>query len=72
MCGSGSSSSRIRYGGLRWNVMLHMDELENFKPICVDHPEDVEKFVDLLDIAMTIKWKNLVMLPFLKTVEGNT
>lgn len=52
--------------------MLHMDELENFKPICVDHPEDVEKFVDLLDIPMTIKWKNLVMLPFLKTVEENT
>ena len=29
-----------------------MDELENFKPIRVDHPKDVEKFADLLDIAV--------------------
>ena len=40
------------YGGQRRKVMLHMDELENFKPIRVDHPKDVEKFADLLDIAV--------------------
>ena len=32
--------------------MLHIDELENFKPIRVDHPKDQEKFADLLDIAV--------------------
>ena len=32
--------------------MVHLDELENFKPICVDHPKDVEKLADLLDIAV--------------------
>ena len=41
-----------KYGGQRRKVMLHMDELENFKPIRVDHPKDVEKFADLLDIAV--------------------
>ena len=40
-----------KYGGQRHKVMLHMDELKNLKPICVDHPKDVEKFADLLDIA---------------------
>ena len=32
--------------------MLHIDELENFKPIRVDHPKDQEKFADLLNIAV--------------------
>ena len=41
-----------KYGGQRHKVMLHMDELKNLKPICVDHPKDVEKFADLLDIAV--------------------
>ena len=41
-----------KYGGQRCKVMLHMDELENFKPIRVDHPKDVEKFAGLLDIAV--------------------
>ena len=41
-----------KYGGQRRKVMLHMDELENFKLILVDHPKYVEKFADLLDIAV--------------------
>ena len=32
--------------------MLFMDELENFKPVRDDHPKDIEKFADLLDIAV--------------------
>ena len=32
--------------------MLNMDELEYFKPIRVDDAKDVEKFADLLDIAV--------------------
>ena len=41
-----------KYGGQRRKVMLYMDELENFKPIRVDHLKNVEKFADLLDIAV--------------------
>ena len=33
-----------KYGGQRCKMMLHIDELKNFKPISVDHPKDVEKF----------------------------
>ena len=29
-----------------------MDELENFEPMRVDHPKDVEKFTGMLDIAV--------------------
>ena len=49
-----SAKERIerKYGGQRRKVMLHMDELENFKSIRVDHPKNVEKFADLLDIAV--------------------
>ena len=38
-----------------------MDELQNFKPIRVDHPKDVEKFTDMLDIVViNMKVKNRV------------
>ena len=41
--------------------MLHMDELENFKPIRVDHSKDVDKFSDLLGIAViNLKEKNKI------------
>ena len=29
-----------------------MNELENFKLRCANHPKDVEKFTNLLDIAV--------------------
>ena len=32
-----------KHGGQRRNVMLHMHELENFKPIGVGHPKDLEQ-----------------------------
>ena len=38
-----------------------MDELQNFKPMRVDHPKDVETFTDMLDIAViNMKVKNRV------------
>ena len=33
--------------------MVYLDALDNFKPIIEDHPKDVEKFRELLDIAVT-------------------
>ena len=41
-----------KFGGSRRKLMIFMDELENFKPIRSDHPRDIEKFADLLDIAV--------------------
>ena len=40
--------------------MLHLDELKNFKLICIDHPKDVEKFANLLDIAVINLKKNRI------------
>ena len=53
-----------KYGGQRRKVMLHMDELKNFKPIHVDHPKDLEKFADLLEIAViNLKGENRIEEP---------
>ena len=41
-----------KFGGERRKLMLFMDELENFKPVRDDHPKHIEKFADLLDIAV--------------------
>ena len=50
-----------KYGGPRRKVMLHLDELKNFKPICIDHLKDVEKFANLLYIAViNLKEKNRI------------
>ena len=40
-----------KYGGTRRRAMIYLDALDNFKPIREDHPKDVEKFADFLDIA---------------------
>ena len=40
------------YGGQRHKLMQHKDEHNNFKLIRINHPKDVEKFSDLLDIAV--------------------
>eukprot|EP00795_Rhopilema_esculentum_P017422 gene17422-9025_t len=42
-----------KYGGTRRKVMIYLDELDNFKPIREDHPRDIERFADLLDVAVT-------------------
>ena len=50
-----------KYGVQRRKVMLHLDELKNIKPIYIGHPKDVEKFADLLDIAViNLKEKNRI------------
>ena len=41
-----------KFGVQRRKIMLFMDELDNFKPVRLDHPKDIEKFADLLDIAV--------------------
>ena len=41
-----------KFGGQRRKLMLYMDELERFKPIQKDSPKEIERFADLLDIAV--------------------
>ena len=44
-----------KYGGTRRKVMVYLHALDNLKPIRNDHAKDVEKFADLLDIAMAME-----------------
>ena len=41
-----------KYGGERRLVALYLDELDNFKPIRDGHVKALEKFADLLDVAI--------------------
>ena len=42
-----------KFGGNRRKVLKYLDDLDNMKPIREDHPRDVERFADLLDVAVT-------------------
>ena len=42
-----------KYGGQQRKILLHIDQSENFKPIQNETPKDIEKFPNLLDIAVT-------------------
>ena len=33
-------------------MALYLEEIDSFKPICSGSPEDIEKFADLLDVAI--------------------
>ena len=41
-----------KFGGNRRKVLKYLDDLDNMKPIREDNPRDVEKFTDLLDVAV--------------------
>ena len=41
-----------KYGGHRRQIALYIEELENFKPMRDGESRDIEKFADLLDIAV--------------------
>lgn len=49
-----SAKSRLerKYGGYRRRIALYTEELEQFKPIRHGNAKDVEKFSDLLDVAV--------------------
>ena len=42
-----------KFGGTRRKVLKYLDDLDNFRPIREDCPKDIERFADLLDIAVT-------------------
>ncbi|XP_070560350.1 uncharacterized protein [Ptychodera flava] len=41
-----------KYGGKRRQIALYLEELDNFKPIRTGYSRDIERFADLLDIAV--------------------
>ncbi|KAK3732000.1 hypothetical protein QZH41_005502 [Actinostola sp. cb2023] len=49
-----AAKSRLerKYGGTRRQIALYLEELENFKPIRMGSAKDLDKFADLLDIAV--------------------
>ena len=49
-----AAKSRLerKYGGARRQIALYLEELESFKPIRAGYAKDIEKFADLLDIAV--------------------
>ncbi|XP_065174407.1 uncharacterized protein LOC135804458 [Sycon ciliatum] len=42
-----------KYGGERRRIAIHTEELENIKPVRVNKPKDLERFVDLLTVAVS-------------------
>ena len=49
-----AAKSRLerKYGGRRRQIALHLEELDNFKPVRPGHLNDIERFADVLDIAV--------------------
>ena len=49
-----AAKSRLerKYGGTRRQIAIYLEELENFKPIRTGYAKDIEKFADLLDVAV--------------------
>ena len=49
-----AAKSRLetKYGGARRQIALYIEGLENFKPIRMGDAKDLDKFADLLDVAV--------------------
>ena len=49
-----AAKSRLerKYGRRRRQIALHLEDLENFKPVRPRYPKDIERFADILDIAV--------------------
>ena len=41
-----------KFGGKRRQIALHLEELENFKPLCPGNARDLERLADLLDVTV--------------------
>ena len=45
-----------KFGGKRRQIALHLEELENFKPLRLGNARDLERLADLLDVT-EVHWK---------------
>ena len=41
-----------KFGGQQRQIALYLEDIDNFRPICPGNPKDIEKFADLLDVAI--------------------
>ena len=41
-----------KFGGQRRQIALYLEEIDSFKLVCLGNPKDLEKYADLLDIAI--------------------
>ena len=41
-----------KFGGHRRQIALYLEEVDNFRPICLGNYKEIEKFADLLDITI--------------------
>ena len=41
-----------KYGGRRRQIALHMEEISNLKPLRPGNAKDLERFADILDVAL--------------------
>ena len=41
-----------KFGGQRCQVALYLEEIDSFKPVSSGSSKDIEKFADLLDVAI--------------------
>ena len=50
-----AATSRLErtYGGQRHQTILHMEELNQFRPISSGNAKDLDKLADLLDVIVT-------------------
>ena len=40
------------FGGERQQITIHLEEMDNFRPVRYGNSKDIEQYADLLDIAI--------------------
>ena len=46
-----------KFGGQRQQIALYLEEIDSFKPVRYRNTRDLEKYADLLDIAIVVNLK---------------
>ena len=41
-----------KFGGKQCQIALHLEELENFRPLCLGNARDLKRLADLVDITV--------------------
>ena len=41
-----------KFGGKRWQIALYLEEIDSFRPVRYGNAKDLEKYADLLDVAI--------------------
>ena len=46
-----------KFGGERQQIAIYLEEIDNFRPVRYGNSKDIEKYADLLDIAIVVNLK---------------